>query len=157
MPSEKSRYMLRNLEPEAPLDFDELRTELSTLGARHLAELLWLRAQYDDILRKSATVSIVLRLSKGDWDKAKKAIDYALHFPDYVRYTEDGHGLIIEEIKSALDVLAAQNQAEFALQIAQYAVEVGQKVADNFEDDWEWTSSLEDLVEWIVETTSKKD
>ena len=151
MPSEKSRYLERNRGPEAPVEFMELKKHLSLFGTDRMAEILWIRAQYDDVLAKSLMGCAGILLSNGDWEKAKTAIDYALHFPDYVRYTDGGHGQILEEIKTTLEDLTKQNQREFALRIGQYVIERGHEISENFEDDWDWTSSLSNLKEWVHE------
>lgn len=154
MPSEKSRYMRKHHGPTSPLTFESLREHIPTLGVARLTELLWVRAQEDDVLQKALTASIAIRTFPEDISKAKAAVDYALHFPDYVRYTEGGHGLILDEIQSALEFLESRGKRYMALDIAQHAIHLGQEVAENFEDDWDWTSSLKDLIEW---TEKKRD
>lgn len=149
MPSERSRYSARNRGPSIPLEMTEFRDLLPSLGIDRLAEIAWIRAQEDDTLCKALIASVCLRAANGDWEKAKDAIEYALHFPDYVRYTEDGHGLILHEITSALRALTEQGQHDFALRVARFAADLAQSVAENFEDDWDWTSSLAELRKWI--------
>lgn len=154
MPSERSLYIERNRRPAIPLEMDEFRNLLPSLGVKRLAEIIWTRAQEDDVLSKALMASICLRAANGDWEKAKSAIDYALHFPDYVRYIEGGHGLIIDEITSALQALSERGNGEFAIRIARFAAERAQEVAENFEDDWDWTSSLDGLTKWIANSQS---
>lgn len=91
MPSEKLRYLLRDSGPPPPIDLNELGEHLGILDGDFLAELLVSRALHDDVLRKALMVSVAARLTHGNWDQLKAAVDYALHFPDYVRYTEHGH------------------------------------------------------------------
>ena len=129
------------------MGIDELRSRLSALDSSRLADLLWLRAQSDDVLWKASMALAALQPSSDDWEKSRAAIDFALHFPDYVRYTERGHGLILDVIRQALDLMK-EGQREFALRVADYAIERGHEVAKNFEDDWDWTSSLDDLEKW---------
>jgi hypothetical protein len=150
MPSEKSRYLNRNRGPTQPFEFLELRERIAFLGVSRLAELLWIRAQNDDVLTKALMVTLSLNAG-GDSELAKRAIDYALHFPDYVRYTERGHGQILDEIKISLQDWAEDGHREFALQLARYAIERAQSVSENFEDDWAWTCSLENLRKWADE------
>lgn len=114
-----------------------------------MAEIAWVCAQSDEVLSKTLMVAMSLRLPHLNWEKARSAIDYAFHFPDYVRDTEDGHGMILSEIRASAELLAAQNNRDLALRIAQYVVERGQEIAENFEEDFDWTSSLDDLNEWI--------
>ncbi|NJM09554.1 MAG: hypothetical protein HC883_01240 [Bdellovibrionaceae bacterium] len=149
MPSEKSPYLERNRGPTPPIDFDDLRKHLPSLGSQHLAELLWVRAQQDDVLAKALTASVAIRSAQGDWQQAKDGVDYDCHFPDFIRYTEGGHGMILDEIKNSLDFLSAQGQIDSAIRIAEHAIQRGQEVAENFEDDWDWISSLKDLMAWV--------
>ena len=53
MPSEKSRYLNRNGGPPAPIDFTELKANLSHLGIERLIGILWTCSQRNDILRKT--------------------------------------------------------------------------------------------------------
>ena len=94
-------------------------------------------------------VSVGIQLAEGNLEKAKAAIDYALHFPDYIRYNDHGYGLILNETRVTLECLADKINKEFVLDVAEYAFERGQVVSQNFEDDWDWISSLEDLENWI--------
>lgn len=96
-------------------------------------------------------ISAALSSAAGDYEKAKAAVDYAIDFPDYVRYSERGHGQILEEIKSAVQSLAGGSHREFAIWLAQYAIERAEEIAANFEDDWEWRYSLEGLAECVDE------
>jgi hypothetical protein len=98
----QSRYLNRNRGPNSPLEFKELKSLLAELSRTRIADLLWFRAQNDDVLRKTLMVAVALRTASGNYDKAKSAISYALHFPEHVRYSEHGHGQILEEIKSNL-------------------------------------------------------
>ena len=147
VPSEKSRYANRNRGPTPPFEFLELREQIPSLGVHRLAELLWIRAQNDDILTKALMVGLSIK-SGTDSDLAKRAIDYALHFPDFVRYSEGGHGQILDEITTSLQDFANRGHRDLALQLARYTIARAQEVSENFEDDWAWTSSLEDLRKW---------
>ncbi len=151
MPSEKFRTSKHNLGPVEFLNPLEFKDHISGLGLDRLSSLLWIRAEGDDVLRKALVVATGIHQANGEWEKVKYAIDYALHFPDYVSYTVTGHGQILEEIKLSLKLLVCQNKCEFALRIGQYALECGQSAAENFEDDWDWTSSLNDLEKWLRE------
>lgn len=157
MPSEKLRYLKLSCGPSAPLEWKELKEQLPKLGIDRLADILIYSSESHHILRKLLTGTLGIQLANGEWEKAKGAIDYALHFPDYIRYTECGHGQIIEEIRTSLELLAAQEQDHFAIRIAEYAIDKAQSITENFEDDREWTSSLENLREWVdVMKLSKK-
>ena len=153
MPSEKSRYLNRKRGPMPPMDFNELKDHLPSLGSERLADLLWIRAEQDEILRKVLMAAVGIQSASGDFEKAKIAIDYALHFPDFIRYTEDGHGQILEEIKVCLENIANNGKREFAIRVARHAIDRGQEVAENFQDDWDWTSSLKNLSEWANKMT----
>src|SRR5665648_278842 len=113
MPSEKSRYLKENRGPKPPLEFKDLKDRLVSLGADQLAEMIWHRAQVDELLTNTAMISIALRSAHCSWEEAKAAIDYALHFPDHIRYTEHGHEQILYEIKMTLEFLTNQVKREF--------------------------------------------
>ena len=90
-----------------------------------------------------------IQLANGSWEKAKAAVDYAFHFPNHIHYNEHGHGLIISELKATLECMKDEVNKKFVLRVAQYAFELGQKIAFKFEDEWDWVSALEELEEWI--------
>ena len=155
MPSEKSRYLNKDCVPSAPLNFTELKQNLPSFGIKRLVEILWMSSQRDHVLRKALMVSVGIQLADGNLEKAKAAIDYALHFPDYIRYNDRGYGLILSEIRVTLECLEDKINKEFVLSVAQYAFELGQVVSENFEDDWDWISDLEDLEHWIQRNKSQ--
>lgn len=154
MSSEKSRYLNRYRGPKS-LEFTELRKYLPSLGVEALVDHLWFRAQYDDTLLKTLMVSVVICQFPIDWGQIKAAVDYALYFPNHIRYTEHGHGDILNAIEKGVGRIVNLEHVELALHIARYAVERGSLVAENFEDDWDWTSALEDLTQWIKMTETK--
>jgi hypothetical protein len=92
---------------------------------------------------------IQMVLAEGDWEKTKEAIDYAFYFQDYVRYTDCHYGIILDEMIKALEILKNKVSVEFALRVAHYIFEHGQDVMMNFEDDLDWTLSLEEIKKWI--------
>ncbi len=150
MPSEKSRYLKRNKGPLAPLDSDELRKHIHCFNQERLANLVSINVERDLVLKKALITSIAIQLAGGDWEKTKQAIDYALHFPDLVAYNDRHYyGLILDEIILALEILIEKNDRQFAMRVAQYVFECGQESMENFEDDWEWSLSLDDLAKWI--------
>jgi hypothetical protein len=147
MSSEKSRYLNRG--PSSPLNLGELKRHLRSFEHERLVELLWLSAQNNSALRKAVVASISMQLAEGDWDKTKEAIDYAFYFQDSIRYSDCRYGIILYEMINALEILKNQVSIEFSLRVAHYILENGQDVIMNFEDDWNWTLSLEELEEWI--------
>lgn len=147
MPTEKSRY--RNRGPSAPFDWAELKTHIKGFDHEHLVELLWMSAQYHDPLWKALMASTAMRLAAGDWEKTKDAIDYALYFNDHILYTDCHYGIILDEMIKALEMLKDKISSEFALRVAHYIFESGDAVSMNFEDDWDWVCSLEELGKWI--------
>lgn len=160
MSSEKPCYLNKKCSPSAPLNFADLKTKLLSFGIKRLVDILWIRAQRDTVLNKVlmvsvgiplAVVSVGIPLAEGSLEKAKAAIDYTLYFPDYIRYNDHGYGIILDEIRVTLECLEDKIHKEFVLGIAEYAFERGQIVSQNFEDDWDWNSSLEDLENWIKE------
>jgi len=143
------RYLIKNRGPSAPLGWTELRTNLRSFEHDRLCDLLCMRAERDPVLRKSLMASVSMQLANGNWEKTKEAIDYALHFPDYIRYTDCHYGMILDEMIKVLEILKNQVDEEFAMQAAQYIFECGQEILENFEDDWDWVSSLDELEKWI--------
>ncbi len=115
MPSEKScyRYLNRNRGLLSPLSFVELKKHLHSFGIEHLVGVLWISSQRNKVLRKALMASIGIQLADGSWKKAKAAIDYALDFPDYVRYYE--RGFILDEINNTLKCLYEQGNKEFVI------------------------------------------
>lgn len=110
MGSEKLKYILSRRGPDAPVDFSDLLDTLTGLGAEQLAALLWSRAHNDEILRKTLTVLSVLREPDENWDKVKQAINYALYFPESIRYDTHGHELILDEILTELKNLRTKGR-----------------------------------------------
>lgn len=149
MPSEKLRYLVNRNDPKPPIDLQELRKNLSSFDSEHLMDILWVRAQEDVLLSKILIVSAVLHSSAGDTERAEAAIDYALYFPGHVRYSESGHGQILDEIKRSIQYQAERGYSEFAICVGEYAIELAEKISENFEDDWEWVCSLDDLVKCV--------
>ena len=150
MPSEKLRYLKKRMGPEPPLEFSELKKRLMLLDKEHVAEMLWNRAQTDDILRKVVMIGIVFHGSIA-FEQAKAVIDYAFHFPEYIRYFEKGHDEILDEIKGVVARVVEEGRRELAIEIADYAINCAESLSENFEDDWGWRCSLESLMECLVE------
>src|SRR5690606_7226438 len=113
MPSEKRRYMNRGIDP--PFDAAELRARLSTMDSSALADVFSVRAQYDPVSSKILQVIAALRSTDSSFEKAKAAIDYALWFPDYIRYFQRGYGQLIDEIRDSVDFLVKQDRRELAI------------------------------------------
>jgi hypothetical protein len=90
MSSEKFRYLARNRGPDLPFEFQELKERLVSLGVNHLADMIRQRAEVDEVLEKTAVVSVCLR-SATEMSQVRSAIDYAFHFSsDYICYTQHG-------------------------------------------------------------------
>jgi hypothetical protein len=156
MPSEKSRYLARNRGPDSPVEFQELKKRLVSLGVDQLADMIRQRSEVDEVLEKTAVVSVCLR-STTDTDQVRATIDYVFYFSsDYIRHTEHGYGQILWAIKSALEFHVEQGRHEFALTAGQYAIEKGEKALEIFEDDWDWAGPLKDLSEWLMTLKNKK-
>ena len=80
----------------------------------------------------------------------KQAIDYALELPDYIKYNHHGYGLILDEIKTTLEqLLDASCNKEYIVTLARHVTVNAQKLIENFDDDWDWISSLEPFEEWL--------
>lgn len=140
-----------------PFDLNILRDHLVTLGAERLAEMVWVRAQDDDVLQKSIMVTLALQEASEDLEKAKNAIDYALHFPDFVRYSEGGHSQVLDEIKKEVADLHERGNCEVAIQITRYTITRAQDIAENFEDDWEWTCGIKSLTDFLKSISNDKN
>ncbi len=157
MPSEKLRYLVSRSGPIPPIDLQELQKKLSSFDSEHLIDLLWARTQSDNLLRQILMVSAVLHSSAVDSDTAKAAIDYALHFPEYVRYLESGHGQILDEVKRGVEYQVKRGNRDFAICVGQYAIEKAQQISETFEDDWEWRCLLGDLVGCVEKASADVD
>ena len=147
MPSEKSRYLNRG--PSPLIEMNQLKQHLSTFSKEHLIDIIWFNAQSNLELWKALNANIGIQLAQGDWEKIKKAIDYALYFTDIVGYSERGHDIIIYEILAGLDDIYERGNKEFALRAAEYALKQGQEVLEYFDDGWNWSCALEDIDRWI--------
>lgn len=148
MPTEKFRYLNRG--PSAPLERTELKARLGGFEHERLVELLWMSAQNNFALWKALMASVSMQLAKGNWEKTKEAIDYAFYFQDYIHYSDCNYGIILDEMLNALEILKNQVSVEFALRVAHYIFERGQDMVMNFDDDWDWTLSLDKLEKWII-------
>lgn len=149
MPSEKLRYLANRNSQKPPIDLRVLRKRLSSFNPEHLVDILSVRAQQDVLISKILVVSVALHSSTGDVEEAKAAIDYALYFPDYVRYSEHGHHQILYEIERGIQYQAERGRGDFAICVGEYASDNAEKISDNFKNDWEWRASLKDLIECI--------
>lgn len=152
MPSEKRRYLESRHGPPPPVALEKLPEILCELSADHLAAIVLNRSYSDDILSKVLVIAATFRVHL-DPARLKEAVDYACHFPDYIRYFEQGHGQILDEIgKGAAELF--KTKPPIAIELAEYALEVGEKLAENFEEDWEWREGLRELAECIDRFTS---
>ena len=96
----RSCHFRRRNGPRPRFEFEELISQLPSLGLDHLVEMTWIRVQSDEVLAKLLFASISIRMAPGDSERAKQGIDYAFHFPESIRYTDRGYGLIIWGIQS---------------------------------------------------------
>ena len=139
------------------LSLDSIREQVSRLGIDRLSDIIWVRAQYDNILREILISTISLKQVNGDLEKAKKIVDKAIGFPErYIRYTSQGHGQILDEIKLELEILMLNGQKEFALQAAEYTVTRSENIYEIFEDGWEWEESVRSFSQWVQEKKAEK-
>ena len=79
MPSERMRYIKARSGPDSPIEFNDLIEQLRSLDKDSLSEILWIRSQHDDLLRRALTAIVAIRSSGGDFGKGKAAVDFALH------------------------------------------------------------------------------
>ena len=139
------------------LSLDSIMEQVSCLGIDRLSYIIWVRAQCDSILREILISTISLKQVNGDLKKAKKIVDRAINFPEkYIRYTDQGHEQILDEIKVALEIMFLNGQKEFALQVAEYTVTRSENIYEIFEDDWEWGESMKSFTKWIQEKKAEK-
>jgi hypothetical protein len=134
------------------VNIEQLKTYLKFFTQEHLIEIIWLSAQYNSVLWKALSASIGMQIAKGNWEETKKAIDFALYFPDFV-HTEHGYEIIIYEMIHALEFLYKGSDKQFTLQIASYILEQAQNALEYFEDGWDWTCALASLEDWVSEKT----
>ena len=150
MPSEKIRYMKARRGPDAPIESNDLLEQLRLLDKDSLSEIVWIRSQHDDLLRRALTALVAIRSSGGDFEKGKAAVDFGLHLPDFVTYDiEGGYGQILDCISSGIQYLADSSHHDCALRLAQYAVECAEATLERFAEGWEWQCAIERLTEFI--------
>ncbi len=148
MPSEKMRYMRARHGPDSPIEFNDLLRHLRSFGIKDLSEILWIRAQHDDLLRRILTVTAAIPLCAGDFKKGKSAIDFALYLPDFVTYDiENGYGQLLDAIHVGIERLADDGDRASALQLAQYAIEQAQAALERFAEGRDWRCAIERLCE----------
>ena len=121
---------------------------MQCLDVESLISILGSRALSDDILRKTIIGSLGIRMARQNLFQAKVAIEYAVDLNEFIRYTEIGHGQILDEIKKALEYLANSGEQKLATELAEYAVELAGQALEKFEASWEWQSGLEELSNW---------
>jgi hypothetical protein len=156
MSSEKYRYLFKGVSP--PLTCSDLKSYLPNFGIKRLVEIIWLVSQNNDRLYRALMGSIGIEVANEDLEKAKHAIDYALDLPEYIKYNKHGYGLILDEMKTTLEhLLASSCNKEFVVHLARYIITRAQKLTENFDDDWDWTSSLEPFEEWLQTIDTKLD
>lgn len=150
MPSEKMRYIKVRSGPGAPIEFNDLLEQLRALDKESLSEILWIRAQHDDVLRRELTATVAIRLSAGDFEKGKAAIDFALHLPDFVTYDiEDGYGQILDGINDGIQYLAINSHRDSAIRLGRYAIEGAEVALEKFAEGWDWQRALDRLIELV--------
>ena len=156
MASEKSRYLNRNRRPESPFSTKEILASTASMPHERLIEIVELRADWDEILREILCMSLAIRTK--DIAIAKAAIDNVMSISEPIRYDESGHGQIIFEIERELKEAAANGgRPEYLTEIGRYAVDRAQTVAEMFEDDWDWTSSIESLEKFVNSAVESGD
>ena len=150
MASEKSRYLDRNKKPEPPFSIREISSGAASLPQARLSEIVSLRADWDQILRQILCLSLAIR--SRDFSIAKAAIDHVMAISQPIRYVDRGHGQMIYEIEREI-MVAASDAADFAIEVGRYAVAQAQNVTEMFEDDWDWSSSIESLEKYVTSLT----
>lgn len=136
--------------PDSLVDSNDLLECLRSFDKDELAEILWIRAQHDDLLQRALTATVVIQACAGDFEKGRAAIDFGLHLPDFVSYNEeDGYGQLLDGINRGVRYLADHHYGECAAKIAQYAVERAEAVLERFEEGWDWRCAIDRLSELV--------
>jgi|GEM_PF-4431597 len=146
MASEKSRYLNRNKKSEPPFSIGEIASGVSSLPHSRLNEIIALRLDWDEILRQILCMSLAIRSL--DLTKAKAAADNVMAINEPISYDDSGHGQILYEIERELAAMADQSPA-YVIEVGRYAISQAQSVAEMFEYDWDWTSSIESLEKFV--------
>lgn len=152
MPSEKSRYLRSG--PEPVIEMDELRSHLEFAPQHHLIDIIWHNAQSSLTLWKGLNAYIGIIESKGNLEKAKKAIDYAFHFTAPISYNERGYDDIIWQVTKALELLFESGSKDFSITLAAYSLKKARNIQELFDDDWDWTCAMDSLENWISDKTA---
>ncbi len=147
MTSEKSRYMNRKQKPQSPFSTSEIVASAASLPQKRLIEIVELRADWDETLLQILCVSLAIRSNAVA--TAKAAIDNVMSINEPIRYNECGHGQILYEIERELKTAADNGTRDYVIEVGRYAIEQAQAVAEMFEDDWDWSSSIESLEKYI--------
>jgi len=131
-------------------ELSDLIQRLPCIGVERLSYLLGVRAESDEILRKTLLVSLTFEDLLIDVLKIKKGLDSVLHFSDSALISDfAGHELILDEILWQVDRLAKKGNPEEARMIALYALNKGKKMTEQFEEGFSWNISLEEIEKWL--------
>lgn len=152
MSSEKLRYLYARRGPESPVTFADIHSLLGSLDREALSNILRIRAQYDDVLRRVLTAHFALRLSDGNFEMGKAAIDFALHLPDFISHdAEGGYQQILDTITDGIQHLGTSDRPGMALELAEYALQSSQRVAETFAEGRDWSCAISRLVRLVEE------
>ncbi|MEO5971403.1 MAG: hypothetical protein ABIQ95_15875 [Bdellovibrionia bacterium] len=135
-----------------PLIFSSKKSKdyLSLLDIGTVIDLLFDRVQSDDILSKSLSVLVQVRLPDVDWEQLKSTLDNSLSLPDYVPHSVHGYELILDSILKALDYCLKNGGRDLALKAAEYVLEKGEIVGENIDENWCWSESLKSISDWVA-------
>jgi hypothetical protein len=80
--------------------------------------------------------------------KAKAAVNNVMAINEPIRYDDSGHGQILYEIERELAAMAYEHPS-YVKEVGRYTIGQAQSVAEMFEDDWDWNSSIESLEKFV--------
>jgi hypothetical protein len=150
MSSERLRYLSARRGPESPVSFGEIHSLLGSLDREAISNILWIRAQHDDVLRRVLTAHVAIRLSAENFEIGRAAIDFALHFPDFIPHdAEGGYQQILDTIADEIDQLATSGHLHLALTLARHALQASKRATEKFAEGWVWNCAISRVVELV--------
>jgi hypothetical protein len=154
MISKKSRNRIRNDDPVRIYGMSDFTDQLPRINSERLANILAVRAEFDEILNKILSVSLAFQTPTLDIASISGVLNYALYVPELVSDSE-GHEQILDEVLFQIEQLAKKGNPGLAKQIAMYSLERGHEMLENFDEGFSWNGSLEEIEKWLTQTGKK--
>jgi hypothetical protein len=146
----------KNRVPCQSYNMGDFIERLPALGAERLANVLAVRAETDEVLRKVLSVSLAIQASTRDFSEVSDVIDDAIDIPEFVPHPEGRNEMILDEILLKIQELEKFGNIPLARQIAEYSVQKAIKMQEQFEEGFAWSCSLEKIEKWLAETGGTK-